>query len=56
VPQAKDTGGGESVVYVDVWTTEVAAIEDAQLREPALGGPDTSIRGQCPGSVNGSGC
>lgn len=56
VPQAKDTGGGESVAYVDVWTTEVAAIEDAQLREPALGGPDTSIRGQCPGSVNGSGC
>lgn len=56
VPQAKDTGGGESAVYVDVWTTEVAAIEDAQLREPALGGPDTSILGQCPGSVNGSGC
>ena len=36
----------ESFVYLDVWTREVTAIEDVRLIEPALGGPDTSIRGQ----------
>jgi len=51
----RDTGRGEYLVYLDVWTREVAALKDIQLRESALGGPDTSARGQRPDSVSGSG-
>ena len=50
VPEGEDTGGFESLIYVDLWTEEVSAIEDAQLREPAAGGPDTSSRGRSSGS------
>jgi hypothetical protein len=39
-------GGPESIAYLDVWTEEVTAIEDVQLREPALDGVDSSDRGQ----------
>ncbi len=30
--------------YLDVWEREVTAAEDIGLREPALDGPDTSVR------------
>lgn len=34
------------LVYLDVWERHVTALEDGQLREPALGGPDTTSRAQ----------
>jgi hypothetical protein len=33
-----------ALVYLDVWDRYITAIEDPSLREPALGGPDTSGR------------
>lgn len=48
VPRKKHeaSGGGLDLVYLDVWSREFTVIEDVHLSEPALGGPDTSIRGQ----------
>ncbi|MGB8340804.1 MAG: DUF6519 domain-containing protein [Chthoniobacterales bacterium] len=36
--------GGPHLVYLDVWEREVTAVEDPDLREVALGGPDTTTR------------
>ena len=36
--------GGPFLVYLDVWERELTAIEDPDLREVALGGPDTTTR------------
>lgn len=41
---AKDTTA--YLIYLDVWQRHVTAHEDPGLREPALGGPDTSTRVQ----------
>jgi uncharacterized protein DUF6519 len=38
------TEAGRFVAYLDVWQREVTAAEDPSIREPALGGPDTTIR------------
>jgi hypothetical protein len=38
------TDDGIHLVYLDVWEREVTAVEDETLLEPALGGPDTSVR------------
>ena len=48
VPEKKDRCGGRhrDIVFLDIWAVKVTAIEDAHLCEPALGGPDTSNRGQ----------
>jgi Family of unknown function (DUF6519) len=35
---------GRYALYLDVWTHHVTADEDPTLREPALGGPDTTTR------------
>jgi len=32
------------VVYLDVWNRHVTALEDPDIREPVLGGPDTATR------------
>jgi len=37
---------GEYLVYLDVWQRHVTALEDDQIREVALGGPDTATRTQ----------
>ncbi len=37
---------GTYVAFLDVWQRQVTADEDPQLREPALGGPDTTTRSQ----------
>lgn len=37
---------GAYLVYLDVWEHHVTALEDPDLREPALGGPDTATRTQ----------
>lgn len=38
------TGDGTYVAYVDVWERHITALEDPEIREPALGGPDTTTR------------
>ncbi|MFN8503364.1 DUF6519 domain-containing protein [Kouleothrix sp.] len=49
-PGAADLFGGEdgraSLLYLDAWERHVTALEDPDLREPALGGPDTATRTQ----------
>lgn len=37
---------GNYVVYLDVWERHVTALEDPDIREIALGGPDTTTRTQ----------
>jgi hypothetical protein len=32
------------LLYLDVWQRHLTALEDAEIREPALGGPDTATR------------
>jgi hypothetical protein len=34
------------LVYLDVWERHITYIQDPQIREPALGGPDTATRSQ----------
>jgi hypothetical protein len=36
--------GGRQLAYLDVWERIITPIEDPGLVEPALGGPDTSVR------------
>ncbi|HEU4578342.1 MAG TPA: DUF6519 domain-containing protein [Polyangiaceae bacterium] len=38
------TGVRTDTVYLDVWTEPVTYVEDPEVREVALGGPDTSTR------------
>ena len=38
--------GGPHLVYLDVWERETTAVEHPDLREVALGGPDTTTRRQ----------
>ncbi|HEY2069691.1 MAG TPA: DUF6519 domain-containing protein [Rhizomicrobium sp.] len=38
------TTNGEYLVYLDVWERAVTCVEDAAIREVALGGPDTTAR------------
>ncbi len=35
---------GSNLVYLDVWERIVTALEDSEIREVALGGPDTATR------------
>jgi hypothetical protein len=43
VPSPK-SGPGRYLVYLDVWEREVTALDDLSLRDPAVDGPDTSVR------------
>ena len=43
--------GATDLVYLDVWHRHVTALEDPALREPALGGPDTTTRVQVVAQV-----
>ncbi|MCA1659857.1 MAG: DUF6519 domain-containing protein, partial [Verrucomicrobiaceae bacterium] len=36
--------GGQHIVYLDVWTRHLTAVDDPEIREVALGGPDTATR------------
>ncbi len=38
------TEPGQYLGYLDVWQRHISAVEDPDLREPALGGPDTATR------------
>lgn len=42
---------GSSLYYLDIWTRDVTAIEDIQLGEHALGGPDITTRGNNRGKA-----
>ena len=43
----KDMGkSGQYVAYLDVWERHVTALDDPDIRELALGGPDTATRAQ----------
>ncbi|MBL8037470.1 MAG: hypothetical protein JNN16_08230 [Nitrospira sp.] len=45
-PAAEQLTDGKYLVYLDVWERHVTAAEDDGIREVALGGADTSSRGQ----------
>ena len=38
------SGDGYHLVYLDVWQRHITKLEDADIREVALGGPDTATR------------
>ena len=40
------SGPAVDLIYLDVWQREVTALQDAAIREKALGGPDTTTRMQ----------
>ena len=42
---------GAMLVYLEVWQRLVTALQDPALREPALGGPDTTVRLQTVAQV-----
>jgi len=42
---------GAYLAYLDVWERHITALEDADLREVALGGPDTTTRTQVMAQV-----
>ena len=44
LPKAPDIGAAPHLVYLRGWEQCVTAVEDSELRERALGGPDTSVR------------
>jgi len=41
---ALPTAAGRYLFYLDVWQRHITALEDSDLREVALGGPDTTTR------------
>jgi hypothetical protein len=42
---------GAYLAYLDVWERHISALEDAAIREVALGGPDTTTRAQVMAQV-----
>jgi hypothetical protein len=50
-PDAPEATEGQGLVYLDVWKRHVTAIEDPEIRENALGGPDTATRVQTVSQV-----
>lgn len=43
-PEIEKVDGQTDLVYLDVWERHITAIEDPDIREVALGGPDTTTR------------
>jgi hypothetical protein len=43
-PAYKGLGGHRDLVYLDVWQRHVTVLDDPEIREVALGGPDTATR------------
>jgi nitrous oxidase accessory protein NosD len=43
-PAQRSPVGATDLVYIDAWQREVTAVEDRELQEIALGGPDTATR------------
>jgi hypothetical protein len=42
--KAKPTTNGTYLVYLEAWQRHITALEDPEIREKALGGPDTATR------------
>ena len=49
----KATGGDDVWLYLDVWERHISWIEDDDIRESALGGPDTCTRSKVVWQVRG---
>ncbi len=47
---------GDIMIYMEIWVRSVNYIDDEIVREPALGGPDTSLRGKLVGQVKAIAC
>jgi hypothetical protein len=45
------TTPGTYLIYLDVWERHLTALEDPEIREVALGGPDTATRARVLGQV-----
>jgi hypothetical protein len=45
-PSPKITASGVYLLYLDVWQRHITALDDKEIREVALGGPDTATRVQ----------
>jgi hypothetical protein len=45
-PGPKITASGVYLLYLDVWQRHITALDDKEIREVALGGPDTATRVQ----------
>ncbi|MEZ5082194.1 MAG: DUF6519 domain-containing protein [Bacteroidales bacterium] len=43
-PEVDKVDGQTDLIYLDVWERHITAIEDPDVREVALGGPDTTTR------------
>ena len=56
LPLSLGGSGMTDLVYIDVWQREVTVLEDASLREIALGGPDTTTRIQSVWQVRALTC
>jgi len=50
-PRIEPSNGRTDLVYLDVWKRHITAIEDPDIREVALGGPDTTTRLQTVAQV-----
>ncbi|HBX71035.1 MAG TPA: hypothetical protein DEH25_17080, partial [Chloroflexi bacterium] len=48
---ALPTAPGNYLIYLDVWERHLTALEDPEIREVALGGPDTATRARVLGQV-----
>ena len=45
------TTPGNYLIYLDVWERHLTALDDPEIREVALGGPDTATRTRVLGQV-----
>jgi hypothetical protein len=51
-PEAETpVGGSDLLVFIEAWKKTINYIDDETIREPALGGPDTSLRAKLVGQV-----
>ena len=48
---ALPTTAGTYLIYLDVWERHITALEDSNIREVALGGPDTATRARVMAQV-----
>lgn len=46
LPGTSSLAAGRYLVYLDVWQRHLSALDDPEIREVALGGPDTATRSQ----------
>ena len=47
---------GDVIIFIEAWKKSINYIDDEFIREPALGGPDTSLRSKITAQVKALGC